>query len=83
MRSPIGRPQRGATGQRAFTLIAALTLTVSGPLPLLLLGTLAVQLREDVGLEETHVGIASTMFFLGSSILSVPAGALTDRVGWQ
>lgn len=69
--------------RRALTLLAALTMSVSGPLPLLLMGTLAVQLRDDLGMAERHIGLASTAFFLRSSLLSVAAGAVTDRVGWQ
>lgn len=69
--------------RRSLTLLAALTMSVSAPLPLLLMGTLAVQLRDDLAIAERHVGAASTVFFLGSSMLSVAAGALTDRLGWQ
>ena len=71
------------TRRRVFSLLAALTMSVSAPLPLLLVGTLAVQLRDDLGLHERHIGAASTAFFLGSSMLSVAGGALTDRVGWR
>lgn len=73
----------GLRRRRALTLGAALTMSVSAPLPLLLMGTLAVQLRDDLGLEERHIGLASTLFFLGSALLSVGAGNLTDRIGWQ
>lgn len=58
-------------------------MSIGAPLPLLLAGTLAVQLRNDIGIEAKHIGVASALFFLCSSVFSVAAGTFTERVGWQ
>ena len=72
-----------ATSRQARAFTAAFTMSVAAPLPLLLAGTLAVQLRDDIGLDTEHIGAASALFFLCSSMISIVAGAFTDRVGWQ
>ena len=58
-------------------------MSIGAPLPLLLAGTLAVQLRDDLGITASHIGTVSALFFLCSSMMSIVAGAFTDRVGWQ
>jgi MFS family permease len=57
-------------------------MSVSAPLPLFLIGTLAVELDTDLGLSASQVGVAASLFYLGSGLLSMAAGAVVHRVGW-
>lgn len=59
----------------------AVTATILGVLPVFLLGGLAVQVRDDLGFSETALGVAVSTFFAASSLLSVPGGRLSERIG--
>lgn len=75
--------QERSTGRRSRTLVAALSAATAAPMPILLAGTLAVQLREEIGVDEQRLGLAVTIFFLGSTAFSVLAGRSADRLGWR
>ena len=71
------RPARSLAGTLATTLAAT---TVSA-LPVLLLGGLAVLVRSDLAFGELGLGVAIGSFFTASALASLPAGAVSDRVG--
>ncbi|MEX2376365.1 MAG: MFS transporter [Dehalococcoidia bacterium] len=62
-------------------IVGSSAVTVLAMLPLFLLGALAVSIREELGFSETALGIAVSVFFLTSAIVSVPGGRLSDRLG--
>lgn len=72
-------PQPRLSGTLATTLAAA---TISA-LPVLLLGGLAVLVREELGFGEFGLGLAIGSFFASSAAVSLPAGALSHRLGPQ
>lgn len=74
VREPARRP-----GQRA-TAIAALT-TVVAVLPVFLVGGLAVQLEEDLGMTASALGVAVATFWAVSALLSAPAGYVASGLG--
>lgn len=63
------------------TLVAAGTITTGGMLPAMLLGALAVQMRDDLDFSNTELGAAVAAYFLLAALLSVQAGAWSDRLG--
>jgi MFS family permease len=67
------------TGVR--TTIGAATSSVLFGMPLYLSGSLAVLMRADLGFDEAQLGTAFTLFFLVGAVVSVPGGALSERVG--
>ncbi|MCU1555399.1 MAG: hypothetical protein JWM13_2885 [Arthrobacter sp.] len=74
VRTPARRP-----GQRA-TAIAALT-TVVAVLPVFLVGGLAVQLEQDLGMTASALGVAVATFWAVSALLSAPAGYVASGLG--
>lgn len=67
--------------QRAFA--AALLLSVSGALPIMLVGALAVQIQQAFHLSEAALGFAVAAFFGISWVTAMPGGRLADRLGWE
>lgn len=59
----------------------AVAATVLGMLPVYLLGGLAVQIGEELGLTEAGLGLAVSTFFTTSALVSVPGGRLSQRIG--
>lgn len=55
--------------------------TILGVLPVFLLGGLAVQVRDELGLSEAGLGLAVATFFAASALMSVPGGRLSERIG--
>jgi len=55
--------------------------TTVGVLPVFLLGGLAVQVRADLGLSETGLGLTVAMFFGASAVFSIPGGRYSERIG--
>lgn len=70
-----------ATGRTRDLRVMASTALVSTScvLPSFLLGALAVELRRDLGLGASDIGIAFAVFFLAASLASAPGGRLADR----
>jgi MFS family permease len=52
-----------------------------GVLPVFLTGALAVQLRDDIGLQVGSVGLVYAAYFLAAAVLSAPMGKLSERAG--
>lgn len=62
-------------------LAAAATDTVS-ILPGFMTAGLAVQIRDDIGLSLSALGISIGVFFGSAALASAPAGRLVERIGW-
>lgn len=62
-------------------LSIALAVAILSALPLLLTGALAVQMSPDLDLDETTIGLGSTIYFIASTAISVAAGRSVDRRG--
>ena len=60
---------------------AAVAVTLIGMLPVYLLGGLAVQVREGVGLSRTGLGALVAVFFAGAACGSIVGGRWADRRG--
>jgi MFS family permease len=63
------------------TLPTVVLASTVGALPALLLGGLAVLVREDLGFGEFRLGVAVAAFFTASIVISVPVGLLSERIG--
>lgn len=57
--------------------------TTCSSFPVFLTGALGVQLREEVGLTATQVGVAMGASFTAAALLSAPMGRLAERLGPQ
>jgi MFS family permease len=55
--------------------------TLSSAFPIFLTGALAVQLRDEIGLTATHVGLAMGSSFGVAAVLSAPMGRFAERLG--
>jgi len=62
---------------------SAITASTLGALPALLVGGLAVLVREELGFDEFLLGAAISTFFAASIVFSVPAGMVSERIGPQ
>ena len=60
---------------------AAVAVTVVGMLPVYLLGGLAVQVREELGLGRGGLGALVAAFFVGAAVGSAVGGRSADRLG--
>lgn len=60
---------------------AALVVSIGGSLPSFLTGALAVQLRADLGLDTTQLGVALGSFGLAAALASVVLGRAVERIG--
>ena len=61
--------------------VAAVAVTVVGMLPVYLLGGLAVQVRADLGVGRTGLGVLVAAFFAGAAVGSLLGGRAADRLG--
>lgn len=67
---------------RPWPVVGAVTAaTVTGVLPVALLGGLAVFIRRDIGFSEAGLGALVGIFFGFAAVSSIPAGFFSDRVG--
>lgn len=62
-------------------LLAVGGVVTVGVLPVFLVGGLAVQLRSELGLSVSLVGLAGSVFFAVSAMVARPLAAVTERVG--
>lgn len=67
-------------GERRTWPIVAVA-TMCSAFPAFLTGALGVQLRDDVGLSATQVGLAMGTSFTFAAVLSAPMGRLAERLG--
>ena len=63
-------------------VIAALATDMVAILPGFMTAGLAVQIREDIGLSLTGLGVSIGVFFGSAALASAPMGALVERWGW-
>lgn len=73
----------GAAPDQRRTLFSALGVTVAAASPVWLVGGLAVQIRGELGFGEARLGLLVAIFFLMSSLLSLPAGRVVEHIGWR
>lgn len=64
-----------------WAILAAVTITTLGTLPVFLLSAQAVLVSEDLGLSEFELGMAVTAFFAAAAGSSLPAGRQVERLG--
>ena len=62
-------------------LVAAVLVTVACSLPVFLVGTLAVEMRESLRFGAAALGTAIAAHYLGAAAFAVPLGWLADRYG--
>jgi MFS family permease len=79
----IGSSGRDVNGHGDWLRAAALAMAVDtvGVLPVFLTGALAVQLRDDIGLEISSLGLIYTSYFVAAALLSAPLGRWSERAG--
>ncbi len=79
----IGSSGRDVNGRGDWLRSAALAMAVDtvGVLPVFLTGALAVQLREDIGLEISSLGLIYTSYFVAAALLSARLGRWSERAG--
>ena len=63
------------------TLLQAVTVTTLGVLPAFLVGALAVQIRDDLGIGPAEMGIAAAPLFAVSGVAARRLGRLVQRIG--
>lgn len=74
---PVAPPR--ASGRR--TILVSAASSVMGTLPVFLVGSLAIFIREDLGFGVSELGLVVATFFLASAFTSAPGGRLTERIG--
>lgn len=62
-------------------LLAVGAVVTVGVLPVFLVGGLAVQIRGELGLSVSLLGLAGSMFFATSALVARPLAAVTERIG--
>lgn len=62
-------------------LLAVGGVVTVGVLPVFLVGGLAVQIRAELGLSVSVLGLAGSMFFATSALVARPLAAVTERIG--
>lgn len=67
-------------GERRIWPVVAVA-TMCSAFPAFLTGALGVQLRDEVGLSATQVGLAMGTSFTTAAVLSAPMGRLAERLG--
>lgn len=65
----------------AWTVVAASLMTTLGTLPVFLLSSQSVYIRQELGFDEVRFGIAVSVFFGSAALAALLGGGLTDRVG--
>jgi MFS family permease len=61
--------------------LIAVLITGCGSLPVFLVGGLAVQIRDELELPVSQIGLLTAIFFSASAIFSAVAGRLAERIG--
>jgi len=76
---PLGRGAHDAAAWRL--LVGALLANTVVVLPMILLGAVAVLVRDELHFGEVALGVAAAMFALSATLTSAPGGRLSERVG--
>jgi MFS family permease len=71
--APIARPR--------YDLFVAVFVTTTASLPVFLVGTLAIEIRQSLHFGSTALGLAVSTYYLGAAMGSVPLSRLVERVG--
>lgn len=79
MSGPLGRDAHDGAAWRL--LVGALLANTVVVLPMILLGAVAVLVREELRFGEAALGLAAAMFALSATATSAPGGKLSERVG--
>jgi MFS family permease len=77
----MGQASTSPSASLPRTVATAVLASTVGALPALLVGGLAVLVREDLGFDEFQLGFAISAFFAASVVFSVPAGLVSERLG--
>jgi predicted MFS family arabinose efflux permease len=64
-----------------WTILGSSAVTTLGVLPVFLLSSQSVFVREDLGFGETRFGIAVSVFFASAAVTALLGGKLADRLG--
>jgi MFS family permease len=62
---------------------AALIIALAGALPVLMVGALGVQIRAELGLTATSLGLSVSLWAAAAALGAAALGGLADRLGWQ
>jgi MFS family permease len=65
------------------TLSVTTTCITLAAVPVFLLGALAVFIRDELQFDETHLGIAASLYYLASAVSAAPGGRIVERLGEQ
>lgn len=79
----VEQPTAAATGVEARAWLAAIVGTVSVAFPAFLTGAITVQLKDDLGLSATEIGVAIAASFAAAAAASYRLGQLAERMGPQ
>ena len=63
------------------TMWAGAAVATAGSLPVFLTGALAVQMRADIGFDESGLGLTVAAFFGAAALLSAVGGRIAERLG--
>jgi len=75
-------PAAEPPGVRAYAILAAGTLSIAlGALPVFLFGAMAVLIRAELGFGEVALGAVASAYYASSAVLSIPGGAIAERLG--
>jgi MFS family permease len=77
----VTRPSSSASPGLPRIVATSISASTVGALPALLVGGLAVLVRDDLGFDEFQLGLAISAFFLPSILFSIPAGFVSERLG--
>ena len=75
----MGTVDVGPPPQAVRSIVLATGLSTTGVLPVFLFGGVSVFIREDLALDGARLGGLVALFFLASSLSSVPGGRYADR----
>jgi MFS family permease len=73
-------PAAGADAGAFSTYLASISVTTAGMLPVMLVGTLAVQIRASLGFSTADIAVLVATFFLASAGASLVAGRLCEHI---
>jgi MFS family permease len=77
-------PVRGAHAahlRSRWTVVGSATVALLSALPVWITSAVAVLMREEIALTEPRLGVAVSVYFAVSALLSWPAGRLADHIG--
>ena len=72
---------RRPTSETARLLGGSVLAAGVGVLPALLLGSLAVLIRQDIGFTSAQLGLTLAVFYTASLLVALPSGMVSERIG--